>query len=245
MLERSGVFDEDDPGGGEPAGAEELPRASGDSDPGALGPSEEGRRARVANAPYVPSDKERREHDTTHYPPRSWCPHCVEGRGLAAKHSRSDEERVGAVGELHFDYCFLRGESAEPPATTLVGVDRYTQAVLAHIVPKKGTEFTWVAAQLERDVRKLGYNGRLVVKSDQEPAILDLMRKLARRRQSAPTVIEKAKAYDSMSNGRAENTVRRVEEQVRTMKLALEASIGVEMDVHHPGFAWLVEHAAD
>ena len=107
MLERSGVFDEDDPGGKEQAGAEELPRASSDSDSGAFDPSEEGRRARVANAPYVPSDKERREHDTTHYPPRSWCPHCVEGRGLAAKHSRSDEERVGAVGDLHFDYCFL------------------------------------------------------------------------------------------------------------------------------------------
>ena len=32
---------------------------------------------------------------------------------------------------------------------------------------------------------------------------------------------------------------------MRTMKLALEAAIRKELDVHHPVFAWLVEHAAD
>ena len=84
-----------------------------------------------------------------------------------------------------------------------------------------------------------------MVKSDQEPAIVDLMRSLAKRRTSGATVLEQSKAYESKSNGRAENAVRRVEEQVRTMKMALEASIREELDVHHPVFAWLVEHAAD
>ena len=81
-------------------------------------------------------------------------------------------------------------------ATSLVGVDKYTNGILAHVVPKKGTAFQWVAAELDRDVRKFGYHGRLVVKSDQEPAVVDLMRDLARRRIDAPTVIESSKAYD-------------------------------------------------
>ena len=71
------------------------------------------------------------------------------------------------------------------------------------------------------------------------------MKDLAKRRISAPTVIEESKAYDSKSNGRAESTVRRVEEQVRIMILALEVAVKFELDVHHPVFAWLVEHAAD
>ena len=148
---------------------------------------------RTAPASYTPSAKERREHEVTHYPPRSWCRFCVEGRGIAGQHSRCDEAQIGEIGELHFDYCFLTGKVGPVPATTIVGADKRTQAVLAHVAPKKGTEIAWVAQQLDRDVKKFGYNGRLVVKSDQEPAIVDLMRALARRRVSAPTVIEHSK----------------------------------------------------
>ena len=149
------------------------------------------------------------------------------------------------MGELHFDYCFLTNKPGSESATTIVGVDKYTQGVLAHVVPKKGTEFQWIAKQLDLDVKRFGYNGRLVVKSDQEPAVVDLMRDLARRRSNAPTVVELSKAYDSKSNGRAEGTVRRLEEQVRTMKIALDAALGIELEVLHPVFEWLVEHAAD
>ena len=83
------------------------------------------------------------------------------------------------------------------------------------------------------------------MKSDQEPAVVDLMKDLAKRRLKVPTVLEISKAYDSKSNGRTEGAVRRSEEQVRTMKLALEGAIGVELEVQHPAFEWLVEHAAD
>ena len=89
-------------------------------------------------------------------------------------------------------------------------MDKYTRGVLAHVVPKKGTQFQWVAAQLDRDVQKFGYHGRLIVKSDQEPAVVDLMKELAKRRLYAPTVIESSKAYDSKSNGRAEGDARRI-----------------------------------
>ena len=206
---------------------------------------QEGRSLKPQTQPYVPTAAERREHRKTHYPPRSWCKHCVEACGMAAPHLRCQEDTSDGVGELHFDYCFLRNRVADDPAVTLVGVDKSTQGVLAHVVPGKGTAFDWVAAQLDRDVRKWGYHGRVVVKSDGEPAIVDLMKELALRRKESPTVIERSKAHDSMSNGRAENAVRRVESLVRTMKLAAEEWLQEELDVHAPIFSWLVEHAAD
>ena len=70
------------------------------------------------------------------------------------------------------------------------------------------------------------------------------MRELARKRSEEPTVIEQSKPYDSKSNGSAEKTVRRVESQVRTLKIALGDLLGYEIDVHHPSFEWMVEHAS-
>ena len=116
-LLRSGVFDDDVSGDGGDQGerarssgeAEKRGRSSG-SGCGFMEPEEEGRPARAPNPPYVPTAKERREHSATHYPPRSWCKFCVEGRGVASSHHRCDEERVGDIGELHFDYCVLAGK---------------------------------------------------------------------------------------------------------------------------------------
>lgn len=128
---------------------------------------------------------------------------------------------------------------------TLVGVDKASDAILAHVVPEKGTKFEWFASQVDRDVKKFGYHGRIVVKSDGENAVKDLMQELARKRRELPTVVETSKPYDSKSNGRAEGAVRRLESQVRALKIATERNVGVVMDVHSAVFAWLVEHAAD
>ena len=45
-------------------------------------PAETGiRRPIKMNDPGEPSEEERREHNLTHLPYRSWCKHCVGGRG--------------------------------------------------------------------------------------------------------------------------------------------------------------------
>ena len=205
----------------------------------------EGRPMRGPTHPYVPTEKERREHNLTHYPHRTWCECCMAGRAIAGAHARSREESDPNAGELHFDYCFLKSAARDEPATTLVGVDKASDAIIAHVVPEKGTRYDWVANQLERDVRRLGYHGRIVVKSDGENAARSLMDELARKRKELPTVVETSKAYDSKSNGRAEGAVRRLESQVRTLKIATERNLGVVMDVHSLLFEWLVEHSAD
>ena len=103
-------------------------------------------------------------------------------------------------------------------------------------MPQKGSVFDWVAQQLHRDVRRFGYSGRLVVKTDGEPAAKELMTELAKKRKAEATVLEQSKPHDSKSNGRAENSVKRLECQVRTLKLALERSLGQELDVGTPVF---------
>ena len=205
----------------------------------------EGRRVRGPTQPYTPTEKERREHNLTHYPHRTWCECCMVGRAIAGAHARSRDEADPHAGEFHFDYCFLKNEVKDEPAVTLVGVDKASDAILAHVVPEKGTRFDWVAAQLDRDVRRFGYHGRIVVKSDGENAARDLMNELARKRKELPTVVETSKPYDSKSNGRAEGAIRRLESQVRTLKIATERNLGIVIDVHTPLFDWLVEHSAD
>ena len=71
------------------------------------------------------------------------------------------------------------------------------------------------------------------------------MNELARKRKELPTVVEVSKPYDSKSNGRAEGAVRRLESQVRTLKIATERNLGIVVDVHTPLSSWHVEHSAD
>ena len=82
--------------------------------------------------------------------------------------------------EFHFDYCFLQNAKAGDTATTLVGTDLDSGGVIARVVPQKGTAFDWVAERLESDIRRFGHHGRLVVRSNVENAIKDLMSELGK-----------------------------------------------------------------
>ena len=61
----------------------------------------------------------------------------MSGRAVAGAHSRSKDESDPLAGKFHFDYCFLKNEVKDDPAVTLVGVDKATDAILAHVVPEK------------------------------------------------------------------------------------------------------------
>ena len=47
--------------------------------------------------PNVPSKEEYDRHQLTHIPYRSWCPHCIRGRGKNAAHKKLDKEIERAV----------------------------------------------------------------------------------------------------------------------------------------------------
>ena len=58
-------------------------------------------------APYQPTQKEIDDHNPTHLPYRSWCRHCVRGRGKSLPHRHLDAEQDHTVPTVSLDYCFL------------------------------------------------------------------------------------------------------------------------------------------
>ena len=47
------------------------------------------------------------------------------------------------------------------------------------VVPLKGGDTEWVSEQVCRNLRKFGISGDVVFKTDQEPALVDLMKRFA------------------------------------------------------------------
>ena len=52
-----------------------------------------------------PTEAEVEEHNLTHLPYRSWCRHCVRGRGKEMPHRKLEDE--AGMPEVHADLCFL------------------------------------------------------------------------------------------------------------------------------------------
>ena len=104
--------------------------------------------------------------------------------------------KVHIKNEIAADYCFLRDVSGGPSQPVLVGRDRRTGMFFAHAVPYKGAGVEWVAQQMARDISKCGYHGRVVLRSDQEPALQDLVGEVARLRGDLPTVLEASPVGD-------------------------------------------------
>ena len=67
----------------------------------------EGITVKALPQPNVPSKEEYDRHQLTHIPYRSWCPHCIRGRGKNAAHQKLDKEIERAVPRLCVDYAFL------------------------------------------------------------------------------------------------------------------------------------------
>ena len=71
-----------------------------------------------------PSRQMVEDHRTTHMRYEAWCPDCVMGRGLGARHvestNRTEELRVPTIAA---DYCFVGDEQEEQKLTILVARD--------------------------------------------------------------------------------------------------------------------------
>ena len=83
---------------------EEFPEGS------ARGEAEE-EETREVSAPPIPATPTREEverHRRTHRPFRSWCPHCVRGKGRADRHMASGQKGVeSGIPKLASDYFFI------------------------------------------------------------------------------------------------------------------------------------------
>ena len=225
--------------------------------------SGEVRSARRIAQPRLPSETERREHELTHCPYRSWCEHCVRGQGSEYHHSTvtgaaADDE----IPRVILDYCFFtedakrtmdnHGSSTEATSsvTALVMKETMCGSVWAYALKSKSvSEDPWIADQLVDDMRTVGLaRERVLVKSDQEASIVEMQLEIAKRRDYADygvgTGIENSKVGDSNSNGKIERAIRDVGNMVRTLRSALEANIGKKIALSMTVVPWLIRHAA-
>lgn len=193
--------------------------------------------------PKLPSQEEVEEHALTHLPYRAWCCHCVRGKGRSMQH-RSLNEKPG-IPEIHVDFCFMGKAEDERPKCIVVAKDRETRMIMCTVTPVKGGGHEFPARRIRAFINELGYeHADIAMKSDQEPAILDLVREVARIRIPAKTVMDQSPVGSSASNGAIERGVQTAEGQIRVLKDALQARIREEIKSDHPVLAWLVEFAA-
>ena len=75
--------------------------------------------------PSLPKAEEVEEHNVTHLPFRSWCPHCVKGKAKGKKHESSKEK--SEIAQVSIDYMFMSSSqegSEEKGMPILVTKDR-------------------------------------------------------------------------------------------------------------------------
>ena len=214
---------------------------------------DEGFAARALPAPPQPTPEMVASHNVSHIPFRSWCSHCVRGRGRSFYHKKvSHEADDPSRPVVSLDYGFF-GAPGEIPADSVGGSkmpvlvvrDRFTKGIFTHLVPSKGTEHFYPQAALLRDVKFLGYS-RLVLKSDQEPSILALANAVKNTLTSngVDCQLESSPKGDShgMSNGEAESAVGITQGLARTLKDFVEYKSGKVIDPKSPLLGWLIEH---
>ena len=196
---------------------------------GASREGEEAREVRAPTIPMTPSKAEVLQHRLKHHPFRDWCPHCVRGKGREDRHTGSSQkDEYMGIPKLASDYFYIgqrrpigrqerqeAEEEAEKDGQTPVIVikDTRSKAIFAHACPCKGVHGAVVGRIIE-DLNSLGYK-RVLVRTDGEPAILNLWKKVKEQWWGEVVKVERATG-DHNSNGDAEQAVQKVEAEVRT-----------------------------
>ena len=195
--------------------------------------------------PKLPSVEEIREHSITHLPYRSWCRHCVRGRGREMNHKAAEEKQ--GMHEIHMDLCFPGEEDSSGNLTVMVARERAAKMTMAAAIPSKTTG-TFIAKRVVAFMREVGCEqGDVLVKTDQENAMKSIVTEVGRVRAAAGggrMVVESSPVGQSQSNGVVERAIGSVEGQLRVLRDALEGRLGVKLEVNHPVMTWLVEYAA-
>ena len=128
------------------------------------------------------------------------------------------------------DYAFLQEEIVEmedgSPGTTrasvsmtiLVMIETLCESVWANSVHVKGDRsYVWLPGKCERSGKDGVANTRVVIKTDTEPAIVDLRRAVGASRGGTPTGYDDSRVGDYNSTGKVERTIREVKGRNRTL----------------------------
>ena len=189
---------------------------------------------RVPPVPTKPTQEEQDGHYATgHAAHRSWCEHCVKGRGRVSPHVRVLE---GEMPEVGVDYAYLGPEGSQ------VTIKR-TRCLAATQVPEKGMN-VYDLAFFTGWLRGLGWK-RLLLRSDNERALPAFLRAAAASLEGVEVIEQASPEGDHAANGLAEVAVREVKAQTRVVKSHLEERLKRQLGWGEPLATWLVRHSAN
>eukprot|EP00969_Alexandrium_andersonii_P318783 14081939-Alexandrium_andersonii.AAC.1 len=118
------------------------------------------------------------------------------------------------------DYCFLAQDGSGASLTVLVIKDRDSRAILAHPVLRKGRLRDDSVGQAVASIRRRGHRRWILLRTDNEPALVDLRQAVAER-LGVQTVLESPPAYAPQPNSSFENAARQLQGLIRALMLAL------------------------
>jgi len=195
---------------------------------------------RVRKDPGAPSAEEVARHSATHLPYRSWCKHCVNGRGTAHPHVSQHNSKEGEVPTVGADYHYMGKEGEEGTVPMLALEDAPSKVIFDMVATAKGVN-EYMVKRVVQCLDLLGHK-RIILKSDQEPALVALLDEV-KHRWGGEIIPELSIVQDSQGNGMIESGIRIVSGQIKGMKSSLEEHLG-EIGSTHNCVAWMVEHAA-
>lgn len=208
----------------------------------------EGRRPIVSPVPERPTDAEVQEHNVTHSPAKPWCPHCLKGTACNDPHRQKRKEvpdvdaTLNETPTISMDLMYLYDKGERP---TLVAVDRESGRVWSY-ARKDNTILGgtgWIQKRLAQDIDNAGHEEvKIMIKSDQEISMVALQHEVQRSRE-AKTIPVNSPVGESECNGRVENTIRRVQDKVRTRNSHIETETGLEIEKMSDLMSWIVRWA--
>ena len=205
----------------------------------------ESRKPRIAVRPYAPTQAELDEHLPLHVNYRSWCEHCVAGKGISHQHTRRADGEAPLGVTISVDYCFMVSEEVEEDMIpVLIAYDDSKKCMWALAVDSKGANeiaVKWMCDKLD----STGYRGvKITVKSYQEPSILAFKRAVAARRVAETALIE-SPIRESKSNGQVERAVQTWQGQFRTLRHYIESRLNAKIPRDSAILQWLVVWSSD
>ena len=154
---------------------------------------DEARLPNTKKAPVGMTAAEWELHKLTHLPYNPACRCCVAGRKRDDQHRRRDKGPLQAQAELDAEggasicaeYFFPKDAPGKEGVTAVALCDQQSGWLAAHVVDNEGSGTKKAVDQILRDLRRMGHHGKIVVKTDQESAIIDLLRVVAQQRGEA------------------------------------------------------------
>ena len=97
--------------------------------------------AKGIKAPQQPTEQERKEHNLTHLPYRSWCSICVESKARANNHPQQKTSKLPVV---QCDFAYIKGIHDKQVIPVLTAIDVETGMRMAIMVQDKQKQFTYL-----------------------------------------------------------------------------------------------------